>query len=216
MKVLWSAALLAVCAASLAAQAPAPAAQADRTFANELGFSYSFPADWEVVDMSATLPEAQQQAQAKAGSDAEKRGAGCIQIALSARHGSPASTVVALVLPFACLGGEMTEQDLPGMAAGAVEGAGQNFNLGEPATGAYRLGAHPVWVERLTGSVKGNMGAQFTIETVCTLVKKGAVCWRVMAGTDQALATFEQGAVTLDGDAAAALVPAEAFAKKNN
>jgi len=71
--------------------------------------------------MSSTLPAAQQQAQQSATTETEKRGAACTQIALSARHGSPASTVVAVVLPFACLGADMTERDLPGMGSGARE-----------------------------------------------------------------------------------------------
>ena len=112
-------ALLVLCGAPLLAQAPAsaPPVAATRTHTNDIGFSYSFPADWEVVDMSSTLPAAQQQAQQNATSDDEKRGAACTQIALSARHGSPASTVVAVVLPFACLGAEMTDKDLPGMGS---------------------------------------------------------------------------------------------------
>ena len=211
MRALWSAALLVVSAASLAAQAPA-----SHTYANKLGFSYSFPADWEVVDMSATLPEVKEQAQAHAGDDVEKRGAQCIQIALTARHGNPPSTVVALVLPFSCLGSKMADKDLSGMAAGAVEGLGANLDLGEPVTSQYALGKHTMWIERLTANLKGNPDARFTVETVCTLVDKGAVCWMAMAGDDAALGTFEKGHVKLDLEPARALVPADAFPRKSN
>lgn len=215
MKPTLSAALLVVFAAIASAQAPVPKAPATRTYSNPLGFSYAFPAVWEVVDHSATLAQVQQQVQQQAGDDQERRGASCIQIALSARYGMPASSVATLVLPFDCLGAEMRESDLPGMAAGAIEGLRQSMNLGEPATGSYQLGSHKAWIERLQGSIKGDMAAQYTIESVCTLVKKAAVCWTVIAADDPALGTFEQGAVTLDQDQARALVPPDAFQKKN-
>ena len=209
-------ALLVLCGAPLLAQAPAaaPPAAATRTHTNDVGFSYSFPADWEVVDMSSTLPAAQQQAQQNATSDDEKRGAACTQIALSARHGSPASTVVAVVLPFACLGAEMTDKDLPGMGSGAMEGIQQNFDLAEPVYGVYSLGAHSVWIERAKGTLKGHPEVQYTVETACSILKKGAVCWMAMAADDAALQAFEHGGVTLDSEAPTPLVPADAFVKK--
>jgi hypothetical protein len=208
--------LLVFCGVSLLAQAPAnaPAAEAPRTYSNDVGFSYSFPADWEVVDMSSTLPVAQQQAQQSATTDVEKRGAACTQIALSARHGSPASTVVAVVLPFSCLGAEMTEKDLPGMGSGAMEGIQQSLDIAEPLYGVYSLGSHSVWIERAKGTLKGRSDIQFTVETVCSIMKKGAVCWMAIAADDAALETFEHGAVTLGSEAPTALVPVDAFAKK--
>jgi hypothetical protein len=215
MNARWIALLLILGCTPLPAQAPAhPAQPAPRSYTNNLGFSYTFPADWDVVDMSATLPEARQQAQQSATTAAEKQGAACIQIALSARHGNPPSSVVALVLPFACLGSVMTDKDIPGMAAGAVEGIQQNFDIAEPVYGSYALGSHTVWIERVKGSLKGNPQAQYTIETVCSLVKKGAVCWMAMAADDAALATFEHGMVTLDHEAPKALVPATALDTK--
>lgn len=214
MNARWIAYLLLAGCAPLVAQAHAPVTAAPRTYTNNLGFTYTFPADWDVVDMSSTLPEARQQAQQSATTEAEKQGAACIQIALSARHGSPTSTVVALALPFACLGSVMTDKNIPGMAAGAVEGIQQNLDIAEPVYGSYALGSHTVWIERVKGTLKANPQAQYTIETVCSLVKKGAVCWMAMASDDAALATFEHGVVTLDHEAPAALVPATAFDTK--
>jgi len=105
MKAYLLTALLVLCGATLLAQAPAdaPATAAPRTYSNDVGLVTASQPDWDVVDMSATLPAAQQQAQQSATTEDEKRGAACTQIALSARHGSPASTVVAVVLPFSCL-----------------------------------------------------------------------------------------------------------------
>ena len=205
-----------LCGVPLLAQSPASASAiaSSRTYTNDIGFSYSFPADWEVVDMSSTLPAAQRQAQQSAASEVEKRGAACTQIALSARHGSPASTVVAVVLPFACLGADMSESDLPGMGSGAMEGIQQNFDVSEPDFGVYSLGSHGVWIERTKGTLKGNPEARYTIETVCSILKKGAVCWMAIAAADAALQSFEHGAVTLDGEDSTPLVPANAFVKK--
>jgi hypothetical protein len=209
-------ALLLACGAPLLAQAPAgsPSTSVTHTYTNEVGFSYSFPDDWDVVDMSSTLPAAQKQAQQSATTEDEKRGAACTQIALSARHGSPASTVVAVVLPFSCLGAEMTEKDLPGMGSGAMEGIQQNFDIAEPVYGVYSLGSHSLWIERAKGTLKGHTEVQYTVETVCSIMKRGAVCWMAIAADDASLQTFEHGEVTLGSDAPTALVPADAFVKK--
>jgi hypothetical protein len=216
MKACLLAAVAFLCGIPLLAQAPAsaPAGASFRTYANDVGFSYSFPADWEVVDMSSTLPAAQQEAQQSAATEVEKRGAVCTQIALSARHGSPTSTVVAVVLPFACLGADMSERDLPGMGSGAMEGIHENFDVSEPDFGVYSLGNHGVWIERTKATLKGHPEAKYTVETVCSILKKGAVCWMAIAADELALQSFEHGAVTLDGDDPAPLVPANAFVKK--
>jgi hypothetical protein len=216
MKARLFSALLVLGGGQLLARVPAsaPATAQPRTYTNNVGFSYSFPADWEVVDMSSTLPAAQQQAQQKAATDDEKRGVACTQIALSARHGSPASTVVAVVLPFACLGAEMTDKDLSGMGSGAMEGIQQNFDLAEPVYGVYSLGSHSVWIERAKGALKDHPESQYVVETVCSILKKGAVCWMAITVDQHALDIFEHGAVVLDDDAPVALVPASAFLKK--
>jgi hypothetical protein len=52
------------------------------------------------------------------------------------------------------------------------------------------------------------------VETVCSILKKGAVCWMAIAADDAALQSFEHGAVTLDSEVPAPLVPADAFVKK--
>ncbi len=206
-------ALLALCSASLVAQAPvsAPVAQAHTS---DLGFSYSLPVDWEVVDTAATLPAVQQQVAKAAASDEEKKGISCVQIGLTARHGSPASVVVVVALPFACFGQTMTEKDLPGFALGASEGLTNTFDITDPVYGAYSLGSHSVWIERAAGLLKEHHEVQYTVETVCSVLKKGAVCWMTMAADPDALQTFENGAVRLDGETATSLVPAGAFAKK--
>ncbi len=215
MKASLSIALLVLCGAPLLAQesASAPASAQTRTYKNDVGFSYTFPADWQVVSMTSTLPAAQQQAQQRASSNQERRGIGCTQLGLNARYGDPTSTVATVVLPFACLGSEMANKDLPGIGAGAVGEIGQNLNLGQPVYGSYSLGSHSMWIERVTGFVKNNPNpaALYVVETVCGILKKGVVCWMAIAADETALDIFEHGTVVLDGEAPAALVPANAF-----
>jgi hypothetical protein len=71
-----------------------------------------------------------------------------------------------------------------------------------------------VWIERARGSAKANPELHFSVETACTLLKKGAVCWMTTAADDAAMQTFEHGSVTLDQEAPTALVPPAAFDKK--
>jgi hypothetical protein len=216
MKALLFIACVVIAAASLTAQSVSgPSATAgSQAHANQLGFAYSMPRDWEVVDSRASLPAAKEQAGQKASSDEERKGLACVEIELTARHGQPASVVVEVALPFDCFGQQMSEKDLPGFATGASEGLKQSFDVSEPVFGTYTLGTHDLWIERAKGTPKGHPELPYTIEITCSLLKKAAVCWMAMAADDAALRTFEGGAVTLDGDAAAALVPATAFDKK--
>jgi hypothetical protein len=205
--------LLVLCCAPLLAQAPA-SAPTTRTHTSDIGFTYSLPADWEVVDAQPSLPVVRQQVEKNATSEDEKKGIACVQVALTARHGAPSSVVVVVALPFACFGQEMSEKDLPGFAEGASEGLKSTFTISDPLYGAYSIGTHSVWIERATGTVIAHPEVKYTVETVCSVLKKGAVCWMAMIADDTTLKTFEHGAVTLDGEVPAELVPATAFAKK--
>jgi hypothetical protein len=223
MKLHISIALFLTCCVSLAAQvaAPAPSAQAPaaapatQTHTSSLGFAYSIPTDWEVVDTKPSLPAVQQEVAKTAKSEDEKKGIACVEVALTARHGDPSSVVVAVALPYACYGQTMTDKDLPGFGSGASEGLKNTFELSDPVYGAYMLGTHSVWVERASGTLKDDpKGNKYTVETVCSILKNAAICLMTMAVDEDSLDTFEHGAVTLDGDASFALVPANAFQKK--
>jgi len=210
MRVVPIAFVLLLCAALLAGQTPATS----EAHASELGFSYSLPSDWDVVNATPTLPGVKEEAQKNASSDEEKKGVACVQIELTARHGTPASVLVIVELPFDCFGQSMTAKDLPGFAQGASEGIKQNFDITDPVYGDYMLGTHSVWIERAKGTPKGHPEAPYTVEIACTLLKKGAACWMAMAADDDALKMIEAGPVILEGESPAVLVPADAFAKK--
>jgi len=203
--VLW------VSGATLVAQTPTAAPE---VHPSDLGFSYSLPSDWEVVNASPTLSGVKEQAQQNAATEDEKKGVACVQIALTARGGSPTSVLVVVELPFACFGQTMSSKDLPGFAQGASEGIKQSFDVADPVYGDYTLGTHSMWIERAKGSPNGHPEATYTVEIACTLLKKGAVCWMALAASDAALKIIEGGAVALEGESPTALVPSSAFEKK--
>ncbi len=207
MKVLGFAALLVFSAAGLGAQT-----SVIQVHSSELGFSYSLPSDWETVDPQPNLPAVKQEGAQNAASDEEKKGIACVQVALSARHG--VSAIVVVALPFDCYGQTMTANELPGFGEGAAEGLKQTFDVEHPAVGAYKLGDHPMWIERASGTPKGRIGPAYTVEIACTVLTKAAVCWMTMAADADDLHAFEHGAAKLDGSTAPSLVPRNAFEKQ--
>jgi hypothetical protein len=236
MKIRLFAALLILCAVPLAAQEPATSATAPippppppadaattpipppsspvaQAHASDLGFSYSLPTDWEVVDTTPMLPSVLQKAARDYGNEAAKMAA-CLQLPLTAHHGNPISAILVAGLSFDCVGHTFTAADLPGIASGVTEGLKKNIQIDNPVNNTYTLGTHSMWIERASGSLVSHPETRRTMETVCGILKKGVVCWMTMAADDAALQTFENGAVTLDDDAAAALVPADALQKK--
>ena len=202
--------------ALLGAQAPA-ASQAQTTSqvqASDLGFTYTLPSDWQILSANPTLSAARDQAQQNAATDEEKKGVACVQVALTARHGDPASVLVIVQLPFDCFGQSMSAKDLPGFAQGASEGIKQSLDLSNSSNASYASGSHSMWVERSKGAPKGHPESMYTVEIACTVLKKGAVCWMTMAASDDALKALENSPVELEGEKRTALVPASAFEKK--
>jgi hypothetical protein len=206
------AALLVLCAASLAGQAPASAAP--KTYTDPLGFSYSLPADWELVDMQPALPAIRQQMGNEATSAEEKKGTDCAQVPFLARRGDPLSIVEIVTLSFDCFGQKMTDKDLPGVGMGMAEGVKKGFNIVDPAYGAYTLGSHPIWIERAVGNFTNSPDTKVEFEAVCAVLKRGVACWMAFAADDASLKVFERGRVVFDDDAPAALVPPDALTKK--
>jgi hypothetical protein len=196
------------------AQAPSPQAPAAQVHTSGIGFSYSIPSDWEVMDSQSSLPALQQQTANDARSEDEKKGLACTKIELTARHGDPSSVIVVVALPYDCFGQAFSDKDLPGFGTGAAEGVKQSLDVSEPVYGSYALGTHNMWIERAQGSPKARPDLHYTVEVACSLLKKAAVCWMALAADQASLQVFERAAVSLDGETAGALVPANAFEKK--
>jgi hypothetical protein len=159
------------------------------------------------------LPAVLQQAARSYGNEAAKMAA-CIQLPLTAHHGNPPSAIVVVGLSFDCMGHTFTITDLPGIASGVTDDLKKNIEIANPVINTYTLGTHSMWIERSSGSLIAHPEIKRTVETVCSILKKGVVCWMTLAADDATLQTFEYGAVTLDGEVATALVPANALQKK--
>ncbi|HEY1576253.1 MAG TPA: hypothetical protein VGF82_04185 [Terracidiphilus sp.] len=202
-------AFLLISAAMAAQQAAAPAPTSD-----DLGFSYHIPSGWAAIDTQSSLPEVKQRQLENAKTDEEKKGIACIQVPISARKGPPPSFLTAMALPYDCYGQIMTDKDLPGFAEGASEGPRAVFDFGEPTFGSYSLGKHKIWIERANGNPKGHPEMAYTLEIACGLLKRAAVCWMTVAADRESLKSFEENAVTLDGDFFAEFIPTTAFEKK--
>jgi hypothetical protein len=212
MKTIYLAVLLALSGALLAAQAPvSPATQ---THSDPVGYSYTLPADWQMIDMQPALPAIRQRFEKDATSEGEKKGLECVQVAFTARHGDPASAILAVTMSFDCMGMTMKDSDLPAFAVGTASGLKKTWNIVDPQYGAYTVGSHSMWIERATGNPIDHPETHKTLEVVCGILKKGAVCWMAFAADDASLKIFEQAPVVFDGDAHAALVPPDALTKK--
>jgi hypothetical protein len=142
---------------------------------------------------------------------AAKKGDACVEVVLTAKHGTPASVVMVMALPFACYGQSLKPGDLANFGAGAAAGLKQTFDVTDPVEGNYTLGSHAVWIERAKGTPKGHPENPFTFEIACTVLAKGAACWMTMAADWHSLHAFERAPVTLDGETFAGLVPPHSF-----
>lgn len=184
------------------------------THSDPLGFSYALPADWQILDLQPAMPTIRQRADQQADSEEEKKGVNCSQITFTARHGDPPSVILAITLPFECWGTVLKDSDLAGFAMGASEGIKKTWDISDPQYGAYRLGSHSIWIERAMGTPVDHPETKKRLEIVCSILKKGAVCWMAFAPDDEAMKVFERGSVVLEDDSPAPLVPANAFAVK--
>jgi hypothetical protein len=172
----------------------------------KIGFSYGLPADWQTQASQMTKPDVPYPTV-----QAPKKGNACTQVELTARHGTPSSVVVVVALPFDCYGQTLTDKNLADLASGASEGLKQTFDVAFPVVSNYTLGSHAMWIERASGTVKGQPAAKYIVEIVCTVLRKGLACWWTMAADETNLQTFEQQPVTLEGDLFNAIVPAGAL-----
>jgi len=193
-------------------QSQAAATKSDPAlFASEADYSYSYPADWEVVDAKPMLPVERLKAEQSATSDVERKGASCVEIQLMIRHGDPKSVILVMYLDFKCVGVELKQSDLASAGMGMSKGLTKSFNIKEAKYGAYKLGSHTFWIERAEGSPTENPEKSYSLETTCSILKKGLVCWLGMAASPDAITALESGKVSLEGDPQSALVPASAF-----
>jgi hypothetical protein len=210
----------------LGAQTPAPAGSASAqpadaapstellTFTSDAGFSYTYPSDWKVIDSKPMLPAIQMEAKDKADGDLEKKGVDCTQVSLLLRSSSSHSSIIVLVLPYSCVGTALKQSDLAGAAAGMAEGLKKNYDIKDPAYGAYKLGKFSFAAERSLGTSKAHPESTVTLETTCGMLSKAMVCWMAFAQNQAGISVLESGKTSLEGGPALPLVPPTAFAKR--
>jgi hypothetical protein len=197
----------------LAAIALVPlAAQAPHVITDALGFTYTVPEDWQVV-MPKLNAATSSPTQPQGAPDELRKGVLCVDVPMTATHGSPPTVIVIVTLPFDCFGQTMSQQDLPGFGLGVTEGLKVALDIFNPVEATYTLAGHNMWIERVKATPKGKSAAVFTVETTCTLLAKGAVCWMAQASDEAGLTEFEHTPVTLEGSTASQLVPATTFVK---
>jgi hypothetical protein len=202
----------AVLAAPLLAQTPPPqSSELPPASIHEDEFTYRLPEDWRIFTPKTPAPAQQQKEEQKTPDLELKKGIACLQVPITARQGEPSSVVVVVTLPIGCYGQAITPDSLPALGAGAAEGLKQSFTVSQPLTASYALAGHRMWIERARGMPLGKTAPVYTLEIVCTVLKKEAVCWLAQAASESALLAFESTPVTLEGDAAPALVPQSLF-----
>lgn len=198
-------------AASLALAAPAQAPAPYTPLVSDLGFTYNYPSDWEIVNINPSLPALKSSLDSTATSNDEKKGIDCTQISLLIRHGSPASIIETMVMPFDCLGIRYKDSDSSSVGMGVASGLSANLDVKNPVYGSYKIGSHSIWIEKAQGAFKSRPDTNMQIEVLCGILDKGVACWLAFAATGDALQTFENSIVKLEDDAQAKLVSADAF-----
>jgi hypothetical protein len=113
------------------------------------------------------------------------------------------------------MGQQFTDGDLATFGGGVAQSLKKTWTIIDPEYGAYTLGTHSVWIERAAGSPIAHPEAKRTLEMVCSILKKSAVCWMAFVVSDEDLQAFEQSRVSLDGEQTVALVPQSALTKKH-
>ena len=186
------------------------------TYTSDAGFSYTYPADWTVIDSKPMLPAIQLEAKDKADSEVEKQGVDCTQIGLLLRHSALRSSIVVLVLPYGCVGSALRQSDLAAVASGIAEGVKKNYDIKDPAYAAYKLGKISFSAERSQATSKAHPELTYTLETTCGLLSKAMVCWMAFANNEAAISALENGMTSLEGAPVLPLVPPAVFAKKQN
>lgn len=202
--------LIALATAPLLAQTP-PAKLPPPPAVHDAEFTYHLPDDWQRLTPKPPAPAQQRKEEQKTPDLDVKKGISCLEVPLTARHGVPASVIVVVVLPIACYGQPITENSLPDLGAGAAAGLKQSFTVTGPVTASYTVAGHRMWIERARGIPLGKTTPAYTLEIACTVLKKEAVCWLAQAADESSLQAFESTPVTLDGQAAPALVPEDTF-----
>lgn len=192
---------------------PAPAAGGNQSFSSDLGFTYSIPADYTVVDAQPMMPVLRMQEERTADSAAEKKGMDCAQPILVARHAN-GSVIVVMGLTSDCMGTPLTADQLAQMGIGVVQGMEQGPSgvvLKNPQYGAFRQSDHDFWIVKSNAPTKDAPDTPHWLEAVLTVVPRGVVFWLFTTPDGAQTAGFENTLLHFGSGGDAPLVPATAF-----
>jgi hypothetical protein len=180
-----------------------------------LGFTFSYPAAWQVVNTEAIQATPDKQEGENSKSDPMSHAAQCSQNQniIVSLPGKPPSLMQVMAIAYECTGLTLSEKDLPVFALAVESRMTKRFLLRNPVFDSYNLGSRKVWIERARETTQESPELSVTVENACALLKKPAVCLTAFAGDEAALQVFEQSAVTLDGEASPGLVPAAVAAE---
>ena len=184
------------------------------TFSSDMGYSYTYPSGWEVVDMKPAMPVIRQKVEESATSAEEKKGAECAQIDLMLRNRSPLSMIEIMSMKNNCFDMKLNSDNLAAFGLSVDEGLKKSLDVSNPVYSAYKLGSHRMWIEKATASIRNSTLNNSILEVSCTILHKGFICLVTFAHDSDALNIFESGKVTLDEDAPIALVPEGVFDPK--
>ena len=203
-------------AASSAQSAPATQAlTATTTYRNEtLHVSYTYPASYK--DASAVVGPAFQASLNQASDTGGRKvndATRCVTLPFSAMDNSSGLAIVLLVRSDAsCQKKTFTAAELPEFTRGEVQGltaSGARTQFGEPV--AFTTEGHAA--EWLRGSFQLPTGESLQAMVACVLTKPDVVCWQFLASSEANLRAMGAFPASLDGAAAAPVVPATLFAK---
>ena len=181
------------------------------TYRNEgLHVSYSYPATYtDASAMAGPALEASMNHDEHGGKDLTR----CVTLPFSAMSSANGLAVVLLVRADAgCLKKSFTVAQLPEFTRGEVQGlsaSGAKTQFGEPV--AFTAGGHPA--EFLQGTFSLPTGGALNAMVACVLLKPDVACWQFIASSPENLRTMGAFPVSLDGGAAAPLIPATMIAK---
>jgi len=142
------------------------------------------------MDTPPTLPAMLQQAARDYGNEAAKMAA-CLQLPLTANTATrPPPCGGGAVVD--CVGHPYTAADIPSLASNVTDGLKKNVEVASPVNSTYTLGTHSMWIQRASGTLVGHPEIKVTMETVCSVLKKGVACWMVIAADDASLQTLSK------------------------
>lgn len=185
-----------------------PSLAATKIFSSDVGFEITYPSNWQLVDLSPTMPMIQKKVEGDAKTEVEKIRASCVQFFFSAKSGTPASTFLAVGETKDCLG---SEPNLNAYALGTMTTLKKKYLLSETEYGAITLKKTMFWVMRTKAAKFDHPDDVETIEYLGAVLPRGIVLWSCHCKDGKATAEFEHAHLRFADGSDTEMIPADAF-----